>query len=490
MSIMQLKQYKKDKAFLKKKKREAKGQKPYKARTKVKKGSDVEIDFSRINEAINKVYYPCLGYNRRYEIYMGGAGSGKSVFVTQKLCILMMVQEGHKVLALRKIGGTCNESIFAEFKATVERFGVTDLWKFRNSQSTMDAEYIPNGSRIIFKGFDEPEKIKSISGLTCIWLEEATEFTPADINQLDLRLRPPKPFMAQIFVSFNPINVTHWLNGRFFKGGQKGKTNITITTYKDNEFLEQEYLDIISAFNDPESPTYDPYYYQVYGKGEWGIIGDLVYTHIKVKDNWPWECLFDRTPYDNAPEFSAVPFCPHDRFFGLDFGFNAPTALVEFLVWGDEIYMRQHVYKKKQTTSGLIDWLVENNIPRDVPIYADSADPGRIEEIHAAGFLIVPADKEHGSVEAGIQVVKSLAIWSHEDNIDVNNELASYAWETDKNGDTIDTPGKKNDHSMDAMRYAIYTHLRGRVAETDDIDIDEFEDYADPSLNLEQDLLY
>jgi len=462
-----------------------------------------KIDFKNLPLVINEAYYKNLGSSKRYEIYVGGAGSGKSVFVCQKLALMIMIQPGHKILALRKIGGTCENSIFAEFGTAIERLGVSALWRKRQSQAILDYEYIPNGGRIIFKGFDEPEKIKSIQGITAIWMEEATEFTPADLNQLDLRLRPPKPFKPQIFISFNPINIVHWLNKRFFQGGQKGKTSIHKTTHKDNKFLTEEYVEMIEAYNDPESATYDPYYYQVYGKGDWGVIGDLVYTHIRELNDWPWEVVYARgTPIldengfpsgfsePNVPSFVEIPFSPEDRFCGLDFGYNHPTALHEYRMFGDAIYVTEHIYQRKMTTQDIITWLNENEFPKNIIIYADSADPGAIEEIFRAGYLIVPADKGPGSVGAGIKLVKSLRIYTHENNVNFNIEVASYSWVKDKEGNTTDTPEKKFDHAMDNMRYALYTHLRGRVEEIDDYYSEDMQEQMEQEieLNLEQDI--
>ena len=116
--------------------------------------AEATIDFTTIKAAINDIYYPQLACNKRYEIYMGGGGSGKSVFVCQKLALTMMLQPGHKILGLRKIGGTCENSVFAEFGAAIERLGVASLFRKRQSQATLDYTYIPNGSKIIVKCFD------------------------------------------------------------------------------------------------------------------------------------------------------------------------------------------------------------------------------------------------------------------------------------------------------------------------------------------------
>lgn len=139
-----------------------------------------------------------------------------------------------------------------------------------------------NGSEIIFAGLDDVEKLKSIYDITGIWIEEASEITEADFNQLDIRLRGKTICYQQIIITFNPISILHWLKRRFFDcenlpAKDRAKIRTHRSTYKDNRFLPQENIDVLEAFK-----YTDPYYYSVYCLGEWGVLGKSVFDKEKV----------------------------------------------------------------------------------------------------------------------------------------------------------------------------------------------------------------
>jgi len=129
-----------------------------------------------------------------------------------------------------------------------------------------------SGSEIIFAGLDDVEKLKSISGITGIWIEEASELQESDFNQLDIRLRGVTKYYKQIILSFNPISVTHWLKKRFFDH-ESEKAHTHQSTYLDNRFLPVEDRETLEGFKDT-----DEYYYAVYCLGNWGITGKTVFN--------------------------------------------------------------------------------------------------------------------------------------------------------------------------------------------------------------------
>ena len=227
-----------------------------------------KIDFSRLPEIVNKVYYPLFWDDNRYLVLYGSAGSGKSVFATQKILKRVIEEKGHKFLVVRKVGKTLRESVFAEFKNTIATWGLTQLFKVNKTDMTITCL---NGNQIIFAGLDDVEKLKSISGITGIWVEEASEIDQADLQQLDLRLRGKTNHYKQIIISFNPVSILHWLK-TFFFDNQPDSCRTLKTTYKDNRFLDQEYIKVLLALKDV-----DPYYYTVYALGEWGVIGKTIF---------------------------------------------------------------------------------------------------------------------------------------------------------------------------------------------------------------------
>jgi phage terminase large subunit len=123
-----------------------------------------------------------------------------------------------------------------------------------------------NGSEIICSGLDDTEKLKSIYEITDIWVEEASEITKADFHQLETRMRGKSPYYRQMILTFNPVSISHWLKKLFFDR-KYPKTYVHESTYKDNRFLDRDYIEKLEAFKD-----IDEYYYMVYCLGHWGSV--------------------------------------------------------------------------------------------------------------------------------------------------------------------------------------------------------------------------
>ena len=226
--------------------------------------------------AFNAAYLPLLNDEvHRYLVMYGGAGSGKSVFAAQRLVVRMMSKKLCNVLVVRKVGDTNRTSTFALLRQIISKWGLSSLFDVTDLRIVCKV----TGNECIFKGLDDPEKIKSVTfakgELTDIWIEEASEITEEDFNQLDIRLRG-KGIHGQITLTFNPVNILHWLKRRFFDN--KNDRAVTIkTTYKDNAHLDDDYRRTLEGYKDT-----DPYYYQVYCLGQWGVIGKTIFDAAKV----------------------------------------------------------------------------------------------------------------------------------------------------------------------------------------------------------------
>src|SRR5699024_4935702 len=204
------------------------------------KNININIDSSFFNEA----YIPYLNRDEKFQVFYGGAGSGKSYFIVQNL-ILKLLKQKQKLMVVRQTFATHRDSTFAEFKSALEYMGILDMCKI--SKTTLDIE-LPSGSTIIFKGADEESKLLSISGVTVIWVEEATEISKEIFDQLVLRMRGGR-LRKHMYLSFNPISATHWLKAEFFDN-PRDDAFICHTTYQDNRFLEQEYIDNLLDMKD------------------------------------------------------------------------------------------------------------------------------------------------------------------------------------------------------------------------------------------------
>lgn len=238
---------------------------------------DIEIEISK--RVFNDKFLPLLEDDNRYIVLYGGAGSGKSVFAAQWLLYLLLKRDKFNLLVIRNTGKSNRDSTFALFKQIINKWKLSKFFKI--NESDLRITCIINQHQIIFAGLDDVEKLKSITfsngELTTEWIEEASEISEEDFNQLDVRLRGAGT-KKQIILSFNPIDVNHWLKKRFF---DTKADNITIlhSTYKDNKFLDDDYKALLESYKDT-----DEYYYNVYCLGQWGVLGKTVFDARKISE--------------------------------------------------------------------------------------------------------------------------------------------------------------------------------------------------------------
>lgn len=377
-------------------------------------------------DTIIPIYYPLIEDKSRFIFIYGGAGSGKSQFVAQRSLIKCLREKYYRLIFCRKVGKTIRNSQFKLFKDLIEQYGLNDFFVVK--ETTMEIECL-NGNMLIPFGMDDREKIKSIAEPSEVWCEEVTEFEKEDVRQLNLRVRTAKASTNQIIGTFNPITNEHWIYEDYFV--KKNPATLLKTTYLDNPFVPEEYKKQLESYKDE-----DENYYKVYCLGEWGgSVKGAVYTH--------WQLV------DSIPEGSEI-------FYGLDFGFNNPTAIVKIGLKDKCTYWKEMFYLSGKTNSDLIKEMKTLNIGRTL-IYADHAEPQRIEEIYRAGFNIKPADK---AVNKGIDTVKSMPMFITSDSESIIKEARHYKWrEISDNQFGDKEPVKLFDHAMDAGRYAIHTHL-------------------------------
>jgi phage terminase large subunit len=239
-----------------------------------------------------------------------------------------------------------------------------------------------------------------------------------------------KNFVA---LTYNPVGRTNWTFKTFFEQTQPD-VYIHKSTYKDNPFLGEREINNIEKMR-----ILNPDYYEIYGKGNYGLLKGQVYTNFEI--------------------IKPIGYHWDEIIYGVDFGFNNPMALIKIGIYDQEFYIIDEWYKTHQTTGDLINQMKNMKMSYNAAIYADSAEPDRIEEIKRAGFNIWPAWKGKNSVKDGIDKLKQikLKIWNRCYN--TIQEINSYKWKEDKDGNTLEEPEKSNDHLMDAIRYAITSYL-------------------------------
>lgn len=372
---------------------------------------------------VNKIYRPLLHDKSRYLQIYGGAGSGKSVFAAQKLILRTVLEKNHKILLARKVARTVRQSQYSLIKAMIYSSGLEKFYLFKDGD--LNIKNTLTGSEFIISGLDDAEKLKSIFGISSIWIEEATELDKRDFTQLDLRLRGKLKNYKQIIMTYNPVNAHHWLNTTCLKNSVKMKT-----TYLDNKFIDDDYKNVLLDLKNQ-----DEEFYNIYALGEWGVLKNIIYKPFEILQQYPSK--FD------------------ELIYGLDFGYNNKTALVMAGIKDNEFYLREMIYKNKITNIELIEQMKKLCIGHSSYIFCDCAEPNRIAELKKSGFNAIPADK---SVKDGIDFLKSCRIYSLPENEGINKEVLSYSYKQDKDGNLIDEPVKYEDHCMDAIRYAIYTY--------------------------------
>jgi len=365
----------------------------------------------------------------RYLVLYGSAGSGKSQFAAQKILSRVLYEEKHRFLIVRKTRPSLRKSCFTLIGDKINDWGLSSL--FYINKTDMMYEFKNNGNQILFVGMDDEEKLKSIERITGIWIEEPNEISEREFMQIDLRLRGKTENYKQIILTFNPISELLWLYKIFFEG-KKENCTIGHSTVDDNIFIDSEYKNILDALKDE-----DEMFYKIYRLGEWGTLGEAIYTKYEFADE----------QFDNFDEL----------IYGLDFGYNHPSTLLEIRFQDTVPCERELLYKTKLTNEDLILELEKLIANKNDIIYADCAEPARIEEIRRVGFNIHPANK---NVKDGIDYCRRLNPKITKDSVNLIKEIGRYSYKKDKNGNVLDEPVKFMDHLMDARRYAYYTHFK------------------------------
>lgn len=402
-----------------------------------------------MNIYVNDAYIPYLNDTTRTQIFFGGSSSGKSFFLAQR--VVMDVLKGHNYLIVRNVANTIKRSVYNQIVKTIIDFNLSEV--FQMSKSEMVITCKRNNRQILFGGLDDPEKLKSITPIdgviTDIWIEEATETAREAYKQLTKRLRGATPdgIGKRVIFSFNPILQTHWIYQEFFWNWDDSKNLyksddllILKTTYKDNKFLTDE--DIYAL----EHET-DPYFYNVYTLGNWGVLGKVIFR------NWRTEDLSDVIPsFDNI-------------YNGIDFGVTDPNAFIRVHV--NEGQKQIFVFNEYKKSNTLIDELAEelnNRISKDEFIVGDPQGAQAILELNNRGITVIPAKKGPNSINDGISWLKEYEIIIDIHCQEFKNEIQSYHWQEDKLGNALPKPVDKDNHLIDALRYATELCRLGAVA--------------------------
>ncbi len=355
----------------------------------------------------------------------GGTRSGKTYSILQ-LLIKEVLSNNLEISVVSKTLPHLKKGAIRDFLKILQSLDIYDDRKWNKSELVYR---FTKESFIEFFSADDSAKLRG-PGRDVLFVNEINLLNPDEWLQLMMRTRSKK------FCDYNPVDEFSWVYDKIVP---RNDCKYIQSNYLDNyDFLPKEQITEIERLQ-----TEDDNLWQIFGLGNIAHATNLIYTKLR---------------------FETIPFPNGDTIYGIDFGFNNPTAIVRVTNLGNNmLYLEEALYERGLTNSDLLKLMPDiiNNNGRGSKndyIYADAAEPQRIKEFYDAGFNIYPADKGPNSVKARIDYCKRFNLIISDDSPNGQKEARSYKWKEDKNGIILDEPVKFNDHFLDAFGYAVFTH--------------------------------
>lgn len=398
-----------------------------------------------------------------YQTYLlvGGYGSSKSYHIALKL-ILKCLQEKRKVLIIREVFDTIRDSCYDLIVEILEEFDLVGVGrnKVHCTTSPMSIKF-PNGSRMIFKGMDKPTKLKSINGVSIVWLEECSEVKYDGYKELLGRLRHPD-LSLHFIMSTNPVGTENWVYQHFFKRtDEEGQVHVTLddnelyrkhtivrngvyyhhSVADDNLFLPQSYIETLDAMKE-----YDPDLYRVARLGRFGLNGRRVLPQFEVA----------RSHVDVMAAIAHIP--EKFRFVGMDFGFEESyNAVIKMAVDDAEkiLYIYWEYYKNRMTDDKTAIELKRYGLDK-VQIVADCEDPKAIQFYRQVGFRMRGCHKFPGSRLANTRKCKRFhKIICSPECTNAIREMSTLVYAKDSNGNLVYDEFNIDPHTFSAIWYGL-----------------------------------
>lgn len=360
-----------------------------------------------------KTFEDLLNTSYRNYVFQGSSRAGKTYNIILWMVINILNEENKVYSIVRKTLPALKGSVLRDLKEVLIKLGLYD----QNKWHSVDG-YVEIGTNIIeFFSLDSEEKIRGRKRDVC-FINEATEITYDEYVQLNLRTS------EKMILDFNPSLWQSWL---YDLEGQ-ADTFYTIVTYLDNPFLPQNQVEEIEKLKNRDQNLW-----RVFGLGQKGVPTRVVFNHQQI--------------YDELPKTAKL------LGYGSDIGFNHPNTLVRVYKDGDSIYCEELLYLRNTTTPDFIYKIKDLGINLKDEFIVDSAAPQAITEMSRAGINAKPVKK--ATILSGIDQIKRHNLYIHKDSLNLQNELNSYVWKTDKNGNNLDEPVDDYNHIIDAIRYVL-----------------------------------
>jgi phage terminase large subunit len=345
----------------------------------------------------------------RFIINEGGSRSSKTYSLCQMIIVYSLQNRGKVTSIIRKTFPALRATVMRDFLEIMKEMDLYDV----NSHNKSEHIYtFPNGSIVEFFSVDDEQKIRGRKR-DLAWCNEANELFYDDFTQLNMRTE------WKLIFDYNPSESASWLYEL-----PKEESILIKSTYRDNPFLPDSIRRQIEDLKRTDESLY-----QIYALGEKAISKSNIYS------NWTF------VKHRPARFVNYV--------YGLDFGYNHPTALMRVYWCEDDIYIEPVIYESYLTTTNLIERCEQLGVEKNITIVADYARPEIIAEMNNAGYDVQNANKV---VKKGIDNIKTFGVFC-EDESRIKKEYENYKWK--KIGDQItDEPVKLWDDAMDAVRYA------------------------------------
>lgn len=400
----------------------------------------------RISEKINDNFRPfwkaCNSNKYLYHVLKGGRGSAKSTHIAFKI-IMDMMKYPITTLCVRKVGNTLAESVFEQLKEAIEMLGVSSYWKVQ--KSPLQLIYIPIGNKIIFRGADDPSKIKSIKiskfPLTYLWIEELAEFKTEDevsmiVNSV-LRAELPENLNYKVFFSYNPPKRKQsWVNKKFETQFIHKNTYLHHSTYLENPYISRAFREEAEGIEEKNAFKY-----------RWEYLGEPIGSGVVPFNNLTFRQITDAElkAFDNIKQ-------------GIDWGYATDPfsfGRFHFDKMRRRLYILDEFYGVKKSNREVAEWIKSKGY-NSINIVADSAEPKSVDELRSYGVKITGAKKGPGSVEYGEKWLDDLEeiIIDPKRTPNAAKEFENIDYQVDKDGNTKPKLEDKDNHFIDCTRYA------------------------------------
>ena len=368
----------------------------------------------------NKVFNHLIKSDKRIIVEQGGTRSGKTYNILLWLIFYYTERNTAKTITIcRKSFPSLRASVMRDFFDILRNH---DLYReeYHNKSSH---EYHLNGNLVEFISLDQPQKIRGRKR-NLLYINEANELFYEDWQQLIFRTD------GRIILDYNPSESFHWIYDKVIP---REDCDFYQTTYRDNPFLDEQIKNEIERLKETDED-----YWRIYGLGERGMSRATIFQFGT----------------------SEIPQEAKLLSYGLDFGFtNDPSAIVAIYQHGDNLYLDELLYRTGMTNRDIHNHLQSLGLDRRDEIFADSAEPKSIEELHRFGWNVKPTAKGQDSINAGIDILKRHKLFATSRSNNLIKELQNYKWTEDKNGNLLNKPIDVMNHALDAARYAVYNKL-------------------------------